>query len=420
MASRPGRVTGKAARSKKWYFKRRNQWIAAGVLAAVAAAGGVSVALDDSSSDTAVKESPGDQWKDGIIADFTTMSHSALDYLRTMNDWKLKKVKDAEVDASADLALQQFLETRDRLVDRIAFEQAPRALADYRDAVQIYIAHARLAKLGVQVKGNDDLDRQIQLIMGRLRFLADRLYDLGSDEMAPFSFQSQEIEGFEYARTVDVPSFAGGDLAPGPPLTRAKPASGVNREYQKVRPEEPFATWQAAVEAAGIPSIETETGAIKSGTPEQLDKLSEQLTAASDHLHESPDPQDERELSTRVQLGLLVQAEAMRTAQVSKLVDAKERPEATEITHVLMLLGNGMWDPRLGARDTGYPATLLTMRPKVAPPPIVYDVCPSPSPGATPTPAPSPNPSAAPTCEPLVEPSGAPTPQPTPQPSPQG
>src|SRR4051794_12640093 len=101
MAGRPGRVTGKAARSRKWYAKRRNQWIAGGVVAALATAGGVSVALDDSSSKPAVKESPGDKWKDGIVADFTTMSHSALDYLRTMNDWKVKKAKNPEVDASA-------------------------------------------------------------------------------------------------------------------------------------------------------------------------------------------------------------------------------------------------------------------------------------------------------------------------------
>jgi hypothetical protein len=67
MAGRPGRVTGKAARSKKWYMKRRNQWIAGGVIVALAIAGGVSVALDDSSSNPVAKESPGDRWKDGFI-----------------------------------------------------------------------------------------------------------------------------------------------------------------------------------------------------------------------------------------------------------------------------------------------------------------------------------------------------------------
>jgi hypothetical protein len=399
MASRPGRVTGKAARRKKWYYQRRNQWIAGGVLAAVALAGGISVALDDSSSDAGVKQSPGDKWKDGIVADFSTMSQSALSYLRTMNDWKVKKAKNAEVEAAANLALGQFLDTRDRLVDRTAFEQAPRALADYRDSVQLYIVHARLAKLGVQVP-DEDLNRQIQLIMGRLRYVADRLYDLGGDEMAPYTFQNNDVEGFEYARTVDVPSFAGTDLAPGPPLTQARPGGGATREYQKVRPEEPFDTWKAAVEGAKIPSPAEEAKAIRSGSQDELDHLSDQLTAASDALHNAPDPMDERELSTRVQLGLLVQAEAMRTAQVSRLVADKLRPEATEITQVLMLVGNGMWDPRLAPRETDYPATLLTIRPKVAPPPVP-EVAPSPSalpsgtpPASTPVPTPAATPAA--------------------------
>ena len=39
MASRPGRVTGKAARRNKWYSKRRNQWIAGGVVLAVLGVG---------------------------------------------------------------------------------------------------------------------------------------------------------------------------------------------------------------------------------------------------------------------------------------------------------------------------------------------------------------------------------------------
>ena len=96
-----------------------------------------------------------------------------------------------------------------------------------------------------------------------------------------------------------------------------------------------------------------------------------QLTASSDHLHASPDPVGERQLSARVQLGLLVQAEALRAAQVSRLAERALRPEAAEIAKVLALLGNGMWDDaRLTVRETGYPKTLLTDRPKVAPAPV--------------------------------------------------
>ncbi len=141
--------------------------------------------MDDSSSDAAIQESPGDKWKGGIVADFTTMSQAALNYLRVINDWRTEKAKDSEVDTAAGLALQNFLLTRDLVADRAPFEQAPRALTNYRDSVELYIAHARLAKLGASLKDEDDeqLSYQTQLVMGRIRYVADRLYDLGSDEM---------------------------------------------------------------------------------------------------------------------------------------------------------------------------------------------------------------------------------------------
>ena len=198
MARRPGRVTGKAARRNKWYSRRRNQWIAGGVVLAIIGVGGASIAMDDSSSSTTVEASPGDTWRNGIVADFGTMSQSALNYLRSINDWRTGKADEKEIDTAAGLALDQFLYTRDLLAARAPFEQAPRALTNYRDSVEVYIAHARLAKLGAQITDDEKLQRQVQLVMGRLRYVADRLYDLGGDELAAFTVQEPVVEGFDY------------------------------------------------------------------------------------------------------------------------------------------------------------------------------------------------------------------------------
>ncbi|HUR75646.1 MAG TPA: hypothetical protein VMZ00_15300 [Sporichthya sp.] len=392
MAGRPGRVTGKAARRSKWYTKPRNQWIAGGVVLAVLGAGGVALAVRGSDPPG---ETAADRWKKDVVADFSEMSQGAVGYLQTVNDWRSGKAAEKNVDAAADLALTQFLVTREHLAARAPFGPAPRALPDYRDSVEIYIAHARLAKLGAALTGKGDakLQNQIELIMGRVRYVGDRLFDLGADELDKFTTQAVDVPGFEYARAVDVPSFAGTDLAPGPPLAQARPGVPLNREYQKVRPEGSFAGWQAAVEAAKIPAVRAEVQAISGGSVEDLNALAEQLTAASDSLYAAPDPQGERELSTRVQLGLLTQAEALRAAQVSRLVPAGLKAEAVEITQVLALVGNGMWDDRLGARDPGYPRTLLTERPAVAPPPLP-DV---PLPDVPPTSGPAPGASTGPT-----------------------
>ncbi len=390
MARRPGRVTGKAARRNRWYGKRRNQWIAAVVALVVLCAGGVALALSGSDDE---EGTAGDRWKSEVVGDFAGMSQGAVSYLQTVNEWRTDKADEKSVDAAADLALGQFLTTRDLLAKRTPFGPAPRALTNYRDAVELYIAHARLAKLGAALRGKDSeqLNRQVQLIMGRLRYVADRLYDLGSDELEPFTTQEQEVPGFEYTRAVDVPSFAGTDLAPGPPLAQPQPGVPQNREYQNERPEDTPEKWKAAVEAARIPTVEAEVKAIADGSSEDLDRLAKELTAASDALYAAPDPQDERELNTRVMLGLLTQAEAMRVAQVSRLVPAKIKTEATEIAQILALVGNDMWDDaRLGDRDPGYPRTLLSERPKVAPPEIPEGTLP-PSPESSPEASPEPS-----------------------------
>jgi hypothetical protein len=154
MARNTGRVTGKAARRNRWYSKRRNQWIAGGVVLALLGAGGVALALGGSDSDTA---SPGDRWKGEVVGDFAGMSQGAVSYLQTVNDWRTGKSDEKNVDAAADLALNQFLLTRDALAKREPFPGAPRALRNYRDSIELYIAHARLAKLGAALtKPADD------------------------------------------------------------------------------------------------------------------------------------------------------------------------------------------------------------------------------------------------------------------------
>ena len=224
MARRSGRVTGKAATRNRWWTKRRNQWIVGGVVVALLGAGGFTLAQSDS-SDAPGADSSGEVWKSEIIADFTPMAQATVSYFKTLGDWQAGKAKAGAVDAVADIALTSFLDTRAALAGRAEFPQAPRALADYQDAVGLYVVHARLTKLGAQVRTARS-NQQLQLSMGRLRYLADRLFDLGADEMAPFTaVEESPVEGFEYQRPAEVPSFGGTDLAPGPPLTPAEPAT---------------------------------------------------------------------------------------------------------------------------------------------------------------------------------------------------
>ena len=87
------------------------------------------------------------------------------------------------------------------------------------------------------------------------------------------------------------------------------------------------------------------------------------FTAAADQLYTAPDPRDERRVSTRVQLGLLVDAEAARAAQAATLLpQGVQRASLRTSAQRLALLGDRLWDPRLGVRDSGLPAISRSSR----------------------------------------------------------
>jgi hypothetical protein len=345
----------------------RTRWVAAGV-AAAALAVGLSIGLDDSSSRAIVRPLPGDEWRDAVMStDLALMSQGTFDYVRIVNEWATNTASDLQVTSAATDTMVSYLEARDRLAQRAPFEKAPRALTDYREAVQLLIVHTRSAQVASSIQ-DPTLRHQAQLLLGRIRDLADRIYDLGNAELRPFMFSGPKIEGFNYERPADVPSFADSDLAPGPPLSHSPRAGGTPRVYEDVRPEQDWAGWADDVRSAGIPGPAEVTRILTAGSVPDLDQSANNLTAASDGLHAAPDPRGERTLSSRIQLGLLVQAEACRVAQIARLVPVGPRTQAREISYVLALIGNGMWDERLGVRELGFPTYLLTARPPSAPP----------------------------------------------------
>ncbi|MGQ0631376.1 MAG: hypothetical protein ACT4P1_10055 [Sporichthyaceae bacterium] len=360
--SRPGHLSGKAAKQAGVFGKTRNRLIAVAVVLGLSL-GGLTVALsgnDDSdiaSNDRA--QTPGEKWKDTVVTDMAGMSQGALDYLKTLNDWREGKTDAATVSRDSDNALVKFLEARNLLSAREPFEPAPRALLNFRDSAELYIEVARISKLSSSVT-DQTLRGQYQRAAARLRIIGDRTYDLANADLGPFVFQSPEIEGVEFTRNAEVPTFAGGTNAPGPPLTEPRPTTGVDRIYQKDRPQVSFDMWVAAIEAADIPTPAEQAKAITDGDAKALGELSDRLTAASDKLYGGADAQGERTLGTRIQLGLLVQAEAMRAAQLAVLGPDQVRGRALDVARTLALVGNRMWDDRLGVRDVGFDENLLS------------------------------------------------------------
>lgn len=360
--SRPGTLSGNAAKQASIWRRPKVLAVTAACVAGVVGLGGLAFALTASNSDetptASASASPGDAWYDETLRTFGPMAQGLITYLGTINDWSAGDARAAEVKLAATVALPNFIDVRTQLAEQTPFEAAPRALDNYRDSVELYIQTARLATAGADLE-SEELTEQVQLGINRLRLLADRVYDQSEVEMAPHRASGPDLSGIDFRRPAEVPDFreGEGDYAPGPPLTE-RAANTPPRQFQDTRPEQDLDDWLADVEKASIPSAQAQADAIADGDLDSLGELADQLTAASDSLYEAPDPAGERVVSTRTQLGLLVQAEAMRVAQMATLAEGAQAEELTTIAETLALVGNQMMDPRLGARDGGFDAAL--------------------------------------------------------------
>lgn len=363
--SRPGRRSGKSAPRKRSGWRDPKILGAAALIVAIAAGGGAAWGLKGDGSQSVAAptpESPADRWEGEITRDLAGASQGTLDYLKVVYDWSAGKADGQRMSEAADLAFGRYMEAREFLAKRTVFEPAPQSLANFRDTFELYAETARLAKLGSKVE-SAALRTQIQRQILRLRQLADRLYDLAKSDLDPFRGRDTALSSLEYIRPAEVPVFAGSTTEASKPLVGAAPTPAAEREFQKARPEQEFEAWVTAVKALDIPSAKTMVDAVPKGDNAGLGRLAVALTKASDAVHDLPDPKGNRNLSTRIQLGLLVQAEALRTAQIAALATKAEQPAAVQIAETIAFVGNRIWDPRLGDRSTDLTERLLERQP---------------------------------------------------------
>jgi hypothetical protein len=298
------------------------------------------------------------EWMEATLKDFNAFKGVLVAFETTAKTWRAGQATDAQEASNLGRAVPAFLETRALLAKRAPFAKAPRALADYRQTVTLYVQAARVALAATKVPAGP-LHDQLELGYARLQLLADRVFDQANVELAPYLPPVADVDGVVISKPAEVPEWTSIGLAPGPPLSSTQKPT-AKRDYVKDRPSQPFTGWSAAVTAAGIPSASALGGAISSGTADTLGALSMAYQNAADALFAEPDPKGERVVSTRVQLSLLADAEAARAAEAAFFAPAGAKPILMSVARTLALVGDDLWDSRLGARSTGFDARLLT------------------------------------------------------------
>ncbi|MGZ6793692.1 MAG: hypothetical protein ACXVFV_12105 [Mycobacteriales bacterium] len=297
-------------------------------------------------------------WKEAALQDFKPLKGVLIGFTKSLAAWEAGTQGGKETATSLDYSLPEILRTRAALAVRTPFAKAPRALDDYRLAVALYVQAARVARVGTTLPDGPLAD-QSRRAYGRLRNLADRVFDQADAELSPYLPSPPVIDGVTFVKPAEVPRWSSLGLAAGPPLDAAAPRTAP-RSYEEHPQEQSFADFAKAVRAAGVPGATELATAVSGGSTAELRTLADRFTTASDLLYDGAVPRGERVVGTRVELGLLVDADSARTAELASLVAAPGRTALTQAARALAVIGDALWDDRLGPRSSGLPAALLS------------------------------------------------------------
>jgi hypothetical protein len=334
-----------------------NRWALGGLAAALllTIAGVVVLRQDtDRATPTPAASAAARSWRDAALVDLRPLTGNVVSLGRTATDWQAGRVTAAVAGQALAVDLQRLAEARAAIGQQQPLPTVPRALSDFQVTAALYLEAARVLQQATEVPSGP-LRIQLQHQFSRLRTLADRFFDQADVELQKVLGPPRAVEGVEIRRSADVPDWRSLDLAVGPPLDVAQQHTAL-RAYQASRPQVPFSEWQADVTAARVPSAIDERTAVLDGSAEQLRLMARQMVAAADVLHDSPDPTGERVVSTRIQLALLVHAEALRAAQAAHLVPTASLAGLTQVAKELAGIADSLWDNRLGKRSTELPA----------------------------------------------------------------
>ena len=331
------------ARSRSRWF---NPWVLGGIAVALAGAS-LAVALTSSGGSSAPRTSRVTEtqaWRDAALVDLRPLTGNVVQLGRTVTDWQAGRTSAADAAGALDGLLPRLAEAQAAIATRPRLSGFPRAGEDLALTAALYLQAARVARVATDVPVGP-LRTQLQRQFFRVRDLADRYFDQAGVELEPVLGRARQVEGVEVRRTAEVPDWRSNGLAAGPPLDATTPPTSL-RTYQETRPQESFADWATDVSDADVPTAAEETAGLHG---DSAAALARRFVAASDSLYAAPDPRDERVVSTRLQLALLVHAEALRAAQAATLLPA-QRAALLQVANQLTALGDRGWDARLGTR----------------------------------------------------------------------
>jgi hypothetical protein len=266
-------------------------------------------------------------WERNASAAFKPLVGDVPDLVLGAREWQAG-TRSAEVfSEQVRRSLADFVRTRDRVA---ALGPSPKAEATgrlYEDSALLYVEVGKIYDVMLRSEAGD-VRTQLDLLARRVRELADRVYDRGHAALASYLDEPQP-DNVEVKLPEEVPIWPAEGLAPGPPLDDPPgPTADSPPLRQATRPHQSASAWTKDVRAAGIPSDRDELGpAMGRSERDHLRDLARRYIAAAEYLRSRPDPKGERDKSAVLRLGLLVDADAARSAQAATYLADDPRKE---------------------------------------------------------------------------------------------
>jgi len=304
----------------------------------------------------------GDAWTTAVErTDFGGLGSTDKSLVSVVDAWGGGTGSAGDVVSTVTRILQNYGDVRSRLDKRPPIPGYEVALTDYKAAAVLYLESAKLARVAAESTGGQ-YQRQLRLSFIRVHNLADRMFFAAEVDLGPYcaSDVCTTTDGSEFLPAADVPRWSSLGYAAGPPLAAAA-AKTPPISYQLTRPEQPLDKWIADVAAQRLPTGAEEAAAITAGDTKTLGDYADRLVVAANALTDRPDPAGDRGAGRRVRLSMLISSEAARAAEsVGYTDDPTVKQTLSDSAKVLALVGDSLWDDRLGPRSTGFPAADLT------------------------------------------------------------
>jgi hypothetical protein len=299
---------------------------------------------------------------------FKPLGDAITAFLPKAQDFESGKVTPADFKAAVDLALPEFVKSRDALAALGPYKPKPVINRYFVDAAGLYVETARIYGVAVDPAA-EALRPQFTVAARRLRTLGDRIYDRGRVVLDP-SFYPPASESVEVRPPTEVPDWVAYGMAAGPPLApEPGPAAGTPPVREPTcgdgvtppcREEQSKKKWESRVKEAGFPQPPDVARALDAADATKLGELAASYETKTRTLMAGPDPKGDRERAAAVGLGLLTNGEAARLGQAAALLPPGDvRDRLLAVARRALVVGDDLLPPSLGFRPSGLPRSLL-------------------------------------------------------------